>query len=143
MDSKENTTLMQTQQQYLGILTDRINQQLSEIADIHKKNTLLHQKNGDLEQQAVEQKQLIEQLQSERKGFFAEDKAKNKAIANLKEKNMLLSNENRKLQLGILDVAKRESLLKEKIDEMENSKSWKITRPLRWLIWRIRKGGRN
>lgn len=151
MEDEKKKEIVEVQENYISKLTSRINEQMLEIADLHKKNSLIFQQIGELEQIIAEKEDLLQEMKEkqeqaiEEKNQLAaekeeliknENKKIEKQLQDHKKKIKDLSEENERLSRDVEAHAMQERILSEKIAQMENSKSWKITKPLRSLYWK-------
>ena len=127
------TAEAQNQETYIWELTERINGQLLEIAELHRKNTDIYKEIGVLQKELAEKDELLVTLREEKEQLEAECGQKAKITAEWKNKAENLEEEKRQLLLEIEAYALREKKLAEHISAMENSRSWKVTKPLRAL----------
>lgn len=123
------------QDTYMTALTKCLNERLSEISGLHRKNTQLYQELSQVEELLFRAEQenaaLKEQLQFCQEQREEAGKKLHSAIEELETVRQELHQEKEK-------AAQESTCLQEKIRQMENSKSWKITKPLRMLIWKIK-----
>lgn len=156
MEDEKKKEIVEIQENYMRKLTDRINEQILEITELHKKNSLIYQQIGDLEQKLAGKDDQIQDLKSKQKQILEEkdrlladrevlikklkneNKKKEKQLQDHKKKIKELSEENDQLLREVKEHTVQEGVLSEKIVQMENSKSWKITKPLRALYWKSR-----
>lgn len=114
----------------------RIQEQLSEIAELHKKNTDIYMEIGVVEQSLAGVEGQLLEAQQEREQLEAENMDKEKRLSEWQKKYTKVNAENEQLRLQINEHALRAKVLEEQIFQMENSKSWRITKPLRTFLWK-------
>ncbi len=119
-------------------LFERLKKQLSEIAELHKKNTALYQKVGVLEQELLEKETMLSSLQSDKLQLEADCEKKDDVILKLRVNVENMEAENVRLSSELNACVSNEQLLEKKISQMENSKSWKITKPARMILRRLK-----
>lgn len=153
------------QSDYISRLTSRIKDQITEISDLHKKNNSIYQQIGELEQELSEKENMLQELQMQQEEILSEKdqllvklqkeieqlkKENDKKEKQLKKENdkkekqlneskkslKEITERNEQLQREVEAHAAREKALSDQIVQMENSRSWKITKPLRALYWK-------
>jgi len=120
-------------------LKKRIAEQLVELACLHQENTLIYRKIGDIEEStSITEKHLDDVLE-------INSKLENKN-RELKKNDEMIKAEVSDLQVEIATInmelqqhIQGEEELKEKIKQIENSKSWIITKPLRTLLYSFKR----
>lgn len=123
--------LQEQQKEYVHELTERINGQLLEIAELHRKNTYIYKEIGVLEQQLSENETLLLSLQEEKERLETECSQKDVTAAQWRNKAERLEEEKERLRVELEAGALREKNLAEHIAGMESSRSWRVTKPLR------------
>lgn len=134
----EETVRTEAQETSVQELTDRINGQLLEIAELHRKNTDIYKEIGVLEQALSEKEALLLTVQDEKERL--EEECRKNDAANWMEKAERLAAERDRLRCELEAAAVREKALAEHISGMENSRSWKVTKPLRAVKSMLKKG---
>ena len=114
----------------------RIKEQLSEIAELHKKNTDIYKEIGTLEQSLAETENRLQEEHRTKEQLEAEHAEEEGKIAEREKRIEKLSTENDQLRRELEEQTASTNTLKEQLFQMENSKSWKITKPLRTLLWK-------
>lgn len=126
------------QETYMTMLTECLNERLLEISGLHRKNTCLYQKISQMEEQLfrVEQENvtLEGQLQCWQKQEDAIKRDLCSAREKLEEVRLELRSEKEKKE----QIVQENIFLQERIAQMESSKSWKITKLFRTLLWKIK-----
>lgn len=107
--------------------------QLVEIAELHEKNKELYKIIGNLQEELEREKALefglngqIEKMKKEYQHNL------DNAMVSLEEKKEEIYKLHSKIEILVLN----DKLMNEKIERMEKSFSWKITKPLRFLRWK-------
>lgn len=118
-------------QETINELSERVEAQLSEISELHKKNTELYKEIGALQQEIAEKETLLTSLLNENSQLKANGETKDKAVSELKRSAEMMTAENSRLSSELNACALREQELAEHISQMENSRFWKLTKPLR------------
>lgn len=115
-------------------LTGIINCQLSEIAELHRKNTKIYQQIGTLQEEISEKEVLMIRLQEEKEKLEASGEKKDISITEWRAKANRLTEENKQMFEQLQTARAVANDLAQHISQMENSRSWKVTKPLRAVI---------
>ncbi len=129
----EREELLNLQRKQIQIQADTIQGQLLEITKLCKKNTCLLKKIGELEEELQREKAKDEM---ERDRLLKEMRKKEEKVAT---KERVQEEAIRQLGDEINLRRAKEKELEDKIQQMENSKSWKLTAPLRGLLWKLKR----
>lgn len=151
----ETAEEQQTQKDYIQELTNRISEQILEIGELHKRNTDIYKEIGILEEKLSETEKLLSEQQAEHEKLQKKTeeilqnvheeqeklqkkyKKKDEQIQKLKKEVMNLNESNEQLEKKVEEHVVHERMLSERILQMENSKSWKITKPLRTFYAKV------
>lgn len=125
--------LLEVQKRELEIREKTIREQLLEIAALHKKNTDLLKKVGNQEEELLQSK---EEYEGQVSSFIAEIKRNEKYIEELKR---IIAEKDSKFHAELEECLFKLEERSQKILEMEDSKSWKLTAPLRWILWKFKR----
>lgn len=123
-------------------MENRMEEQLKEIAELHEKNKALYQQIGMCQETLVKvemqlkcQEHKYDQLSAEYENYKAEQ------LCKLEKRDNTI----RELERELAICTENQRRLGETIGIMENSLSWKLTKPLRYLRWmqlKAKDGGR-
>lgn len=128
-----------SQQEEIDKLSAIINLQLSEIADGHKKNTQLYRDVAELESRISGYEKKQKELEEENIVLCDKQKKLEEELAHNRELIQSLQERERTLQENIqLETGKREECERQ-LYQLEHSRSWKLTKPLRIILGRLRK----
>jgi len=112
-----------------------LNDRLAEIADLHRKNTGLYQKISELEEAYLKEKQRNKPLEEQSR---SSRKREEKARQELKTVQQSLEEARKEMEDQRLAAEQEIETLRRRITQMEQSKSWKITKPLRAFLWKVK-----
>lgn len=105
-----------------------LKERLAEIAQLHRKNTELYQKLSQEEEACLRESQRKKELEGQVRSGREREKKLKKELDRLKAEA-----ESQRRQWE-----QETEMLRQKIQQMENSRSWKLTKPLRAFLWRVK-----
>jgi len=120
-------------------LKKRITEQLAELACLLKENTLAYRKISKVEESMLNAEKCMEDVLKVNYNLEEKNKQLKKDIVLLKEEVDNLQEEKTLLKSDLQEHIQGEDELKLLIMQLENSKSWKITKPLRTLLYLLKK----
>lgn len=127
------------QQKDTDRLSDIINRQLLEIADGHKKNTQLYQDIAELESRISDYEKKQRELEERNGVLLDRHKKLEEELAQIRGLTQSLQERERALQANVqLEIERREEC-ERRLYQLEHSKSWKLTEPLRKILGMINK----
>ena len=119
-------------------LNQRIQEQLLEIVELHKKNTVIYKEFGMLEEEVTQARNKADDLKKSNERLDQMNRKMAPQLAEYKKNIDELASKIYELKNALNESIVREKDLEKRINQIENSKSWKWTKPLRMILYYLK-----